>query len=312
MPISPPSWLTEAKQLKRIVDMGGDPMSDRHDDRASPDVSHLARRYLEEHAVRKAPRSRMDDQSMLEKLVLPEIGRMKVARVRRDDIDRIHREVSKTRPIRANRVAQLLSKMFALAIRWEYRTDNPVQGLEKNQEGRRNRYLSMDELERLTAVLNHHPNRRCANIIKLLLFTGARRGEVMNATWDQFDLEEGVWVKPSAHTKQRKEHRVPLSEEAVELLSDIKSEAASSPYVFPGKSPERPLSEIKTFWMGVCRKAGLEDFRIHDLRHTYASILASEGLGLPIIGALLGHTQPQTTARYSHLYDDPLRVTQLL
>lgn len=194
----------------------------------------------------------MDDQSMLEKLVLPEIGRMKVARVRREDIDGIHREISKTRPIRANRVAQLLSKMFALAIRWEYRSDNPVQGLEKNQEGRRNRYLSMDELERLSNVLNDHANRKCANVIKLLLFTGARRGEVINATWDQFDLEGGGWIKPSAHTKQRKEHRVPLSEEAEHNRDDRQggwSQDASAPLP-PPKWPPVPQGKPRSIRAG--------------------------------------------------------------
>jgi integrase len=179
--------------------------------------------------------------------------------------------------------------------------------LHRNPEPKRTRYLSGEELQRLTAVLADHPNRQSANVIRLLLLTGARRGELLNATWDQFDLEGGIWIKPSAHTKQKKEHRVPLSAAAKQLLCDMKAETSESSYVFPGRVPGEPLREIKSFWAGVCRRAGLEDFRIHDLRHTYASILASAGLSLPVIGALLGHTQPNTTARYSHLFDDPLR-----
>ncbi len=138
------------------------------------------------------------------------------------------------------------------------------------------------------------------------MLTGARRGEVLSATWDQFDLEAGVWTKPSAHTKQKSEHRVPLSAPAMQLLSDMKATAAGD-CLFPGKSADQPLTEIKHFWAAICRKADIKDCRIHDLRHTYASILASAGLSLPVIGALLGHTQPNTTARYSHLFDDPLR-----
>jgi integrase len=99
-------------------------------------------------------------------------------------------------------------------------------------------------------------------------------------------------VKPSARTKQKKEHRVPLSAPARQLLCEIKSQASNSPYVFPGRVPGEPLQEIKSFWAGVCKQASLEDCRIHDLRHTYASILASAGLSLPVIGALLGLTQP--------------------
>ncbi len=297
----------EAKRLKRQVDKGFDPMGERHDYRAAPSVAELAERYLQEHAVRKVPRAQKDDRSMLEKLVLPAIGKLKVHEVRREDIDNLHQEVSKTRPIRANRMAQLLSKMFNLGIRWEYRTDNPVKGLHRNPEQRRTRYLSGDELQRLFSVLASHQNQKSANAIRLLLLTGARRGEMMRATWDQFDLEAGIWIKPSAHTKQKKEHRIPLSAPALQLLSDMKVKAGSTPLVFPGRVPGEPLTDMKNLWAGVCKKAEIRDCRIHDLRHTYASILASAGMSLPVIGALLGHTQPNTTARYSHLFDDPLR-----
>ena len=296
----------EAKRLKREVNLGRDPMGERHSEHAAPTVADLAARYMDEHAVRKVPRAQKDDRAMLEKLVLPAIGRLKVHEVRHGDIDQLHRQVSQTRPIRANRMAQLLSRMFTLAIRWEYRSDNPVKGLHRNPEPRRYRYLTGDELQRLMEVLSTHTNQRCANVIRLLLLTGARRGEVMNATWEEFDFDACVWTKPSAHTKQKKEHRVPLSAPAVQLLSELKKRAGPSPYVFPGRNGG-PLTEIKTFWKGLCKKADIRDCRIHDLRHTYASILASSGLSLPVIGALLGHTQPNTTARYSHLFDDPLR-----
>ncbi len=297
----------EAKRLKRQVDRGYDPMGQRHAERAAPTVAELARRFLEEHAVRKVLRAQADDRAMIEKLVLPVIGQLKVHDVRRDDIDRLHRDISRTRPIRANRVAQLLSKMFSLAVRWEYRSDNPVKGIHRNPEPKRTRYLSDDELKRLIAALASRPNQTSANAIRMLLLTGARRGEVLNARWDQFDLEAGVWTKPSAHTKQKKEHRVPLSALVMQLLSQMRNSAGSSPYVFPGRVPGKPLKEIKGFWAGICKEAKIEDCRIHDLRHTYASILASAGHSLPVIGALLGHTQPNTTARYSHLFDDPLR-----
>ncbi len=297
----------EAKRLKRDVSVGFDPMGDRHADRAASTVAELADRYLREHAIHKVERAQKDDKSMIDKLILPVIGQLKVKDVRREDIDQLHRKVSETKPIRANRMAQLLSKMFALAIRWECRLDNPAHGLRKNPEHKRTRYLSEAELARLLTVLDEHENRRSANVIRLLLLTGARRGEAMSATWDQFDLDAGIWVKPSAHTKQKKEHRVPLSEPSISLLKSIKAGGSPSAYVFPGMAQDAPLVEIRRFWNSVCTKAGLEDCRIHDLRHTYASILASAGLSLPVIGALLGHTQPNTTARYAHLFDDPLR-----
>lgn len=299
----------EAISIKRSVDRGEDPMADRHEGRATPKVAFLAQRYLLEYASRKVPRAQADDKSMIEKLVLPAIGQTKVDAVSHDDIDQLHRSVSATRPIRANRMVQLLSKMFNLAIRWGYCPDNPVKGVRKNPEDKRMRYLTNAEVQRLNQAIEDHPNRQSADIIRLLLLTGSRRGEVMNAEWDQFDLDSGIWVKPSAHTKQKREHRIPLSKPAIELLRSIRDEAPSPPsrYVFPSASRDQPQRDIKKFWEGICKTADLRDLRIHDLRHTYASILASAGLSLPVIDALLGHTQPNTTARYSHLFDDPLR-----
>lgn len=298
---------SEAATIKRAIDRGEDPMEVRHEDRAAPTVDDLAARYLTEYAVKKVARAQADDRSMIVKLVLPKIGRMKVHDISHDDIDTLHREISQSKPIRANRVVQMLSKMFNLAVRWNYRADNPVRGILKNPEEKRSRYLSRQEIDRLSAVLANHPNQQSATIIRLLLLTGARRGEVMNAMWAEFDLENGTWVKPSAHTKQKKEHRVPLSMAAVDLLRSMRAQAGNSRFLFPGKSADVPQVDIKRFWTSVCDTAQLKDCRIHDLRHTYASILASAGLSLPVIGALLGHTQPNTTARYSHLFDDPLR-----
>jgi integrase len=227
-------------------------------------------------------------------------------------------------PTRANRAAALLSKMLNLAVRWEMRAENPARGLERNHEEKRARYLAGDELRRLTEVLAAHPNQVAANAIRLLLLTGARRGEVLGASWDQFDLETGIWVKPSSHTKQKREHRIPLSAPVRLLLAEMKVTAdqraakvnqESCSFLFPAQRRTRGarhsgghLAEIKGAWRAICALAGLSGVRVHDLRHSYASILASEGLSLPVIGALLGHTQPGTTARYAHLFDDPLRV----
>src|SRR5205823_5777431 len=163
----------------------------------------------------------------------------------------------------------------------------------------RNRYLAGDELRRLTDALATHPNQDAANAIRLLLLTGARRGEVLGASWDQFELKEGVWTKPSSHTKQKREHRVPLSAPTRQLLAEMRAKAEQrseetgrlpSPYVFPARTGGGPMVEIKTAWTALCKAAGLDGVRLHDLRHTYASVLASAGLSLPVIGALLGHT----------------------
>ncbi len=293
----------KADALKRDVDNGKDPMGDLHAERGAPTMADLTDRYLKDHAVKK--RSERDDKSIISNIVTPGLGRLKVADVRYADIDRLHRKMKAT-PYRANRTVSLLSKMFSLAIKWDMRTDNPAKGIERYPEEKRERFLSTDEIQRLSAALADQPNQTAANAVRLLMLTGARRGEVLSATWDQFDLAGGVWTKPSAHTKQRKEHRVPLSAPAIQLLTEI-AETTDGDHVFPGRNSEEPLTDLKAFWARVCKAAKITGVRVHDLRHSYASILASHGYSLPMIGALLGHTQPATTARYAHLYDEPLR-----
>jgi integrase len=130
---------------------------------------------------------------------------------------------------------------------------------------------------------------------------------MLSAEWSQFDLDAGVWTKPSSHTKQKRVHRVPLSAQARTLLTEMKAEAGRSPYLFPGRDGKGHLISIQKSWTAACRAAGIADAHLHDLRHSYASTLASSGQSLPIIGALLGHTQPATTQRYAHLIDDALR-----
>ena len=150
------------------------------------------------------------------------------------------------------------------------------------------------------------------------MLTGARRGEVLSATWDQFDLAGGVWIKPAATTKQNLEHRIPLSAPARQLLSEILADETAkastrgrelAPWVFPSRVNDGHRDAVQRQWGDICKAALIKTpTRIHDLRHSYASILASAGMSLPIIGQLLGHTQPGTTARYAHLFDDPLRA----
>lgn len=322
-----------AKGMKREVDLGRDPMGERHEERAAPTVADLWDRYRLEHLPTKAARSQRDEAMMWEQIVLPRFGKMKVAAIAHEDIDALHRDITNIRgtPIRANRTVEVLRKAFNLSIRWKWRTDNPASGVRRNPEEKRNRYLNKVEIAALARALQEHSEPVSANAIKLLMLTGARRSEVLGATWSMFDLENGIWTKPSAHTKQRKLHRVPLSGHALRLLLEIK-ETATGPYVFPGEDG-KPLTDIKRTWVSVCKKAALVEkiekktrkgkairdrhgnpvmievpnVRLHDLRHSFASILVSGGASLPLIGQMLGHTQVQTTQRYAHLYDDPMR-----
>ena len=239
---SPPGWSIDAARkqagaLATEVDGSGDPLATWKAKREAPTFKDLADYYVERHLPTKRPASAKNDEQMIEKLLLPRLGKRKLADITSDEIDKLHHRITKERgPYRANRTLALLSKMFALAVhpkKWLH--DNPAKGIERNHEEKRERYLSDDELARLTKTLDAWPDQAVANVVRMLLYTGARRGEILSATWKQFDLEEGVWTKPSAHTKQKKTHTVPLSPAAVAVLSKMRAEAKSiSPYLFPG------------------------------------------------------------------------------
>jgi integrase len=308
----------EARRLRRLVDTGHDPMAERHQSRAAPTVTDLVIQWRTDAAPKKRPRSLVDDESMIMQHILPALGGLKVADVKRADIDKLHRRITATgATVRANRVVALLSRMFNLSVIWEMRSDNPVKGIERNPETARHRYLEGNELERLLAAVAAHRNRQTAHVVELLLLTGARRSEVLTMRWDQLDLANGVWTKPASATKQARLHRIPLSAPARQVLMEIRQAAEAkaekyhrdpSPWVFSTRYGGGPLTDIKRVWAAICRTAGITDLHLHDLRHAYATFLASAGLSLPIIGRLLGHTQAATTNRYAHLMDDPLRA----
>jgi integrase len=305
-----PDWRTttareEAQRLKASIRAtGADPIGDLQDQRGAPTFRDMIRRYVEEHMPTKRALSQRDERSMIGKWLTKGLRSVKVSDITTDDIDALHRKITKAGgPYRANRVVALLSKMFSLSIRWRWRSDNPCAGLRRNPEVKRAKYLTADELNRLTTALAAFPDQASANVIRMLTLTGARRGEVLSMRWADVDLNTGIWTKPGATTKQATEHRVPLSAPARQLLAALPRDGE---LVFPGRGGAR-RSDIKKPWAAVCKAAKISGVRVHDLRHTYASVLASSGVNLLTIGALLGHTQPATTFRYAHLIDDPLR-----
>jgi integrase len=173
-----------------------------------------------------------------------------------------------------------------------------ARNISKNPENRRTRYLTPVELARLIAALDRWEDQLSAAAIRLLLLCGCRRGELLRATWSEFDLVAGLWAKPATHCKNKREHRLPLSAEAIAVLLGLPRHN-STDLLFPN-SRRRPWSEIPA-WPAIRRAARLEDVRLHDLRHSAASLMVSSGLSLELIGGVLGHSQASTTQRYSHL-----------
>ncbi len=298
-----------AGELRRMVERGEDPLGQRVDARTAPTIADMCQRFCEDHLPKLRPKTREEYEAIINTRILPAMKHLKVDAVTFSDVDDLHRKITKSAPYRANRMVNVLSKMFSLSMRWGWRTDNPCVGVERNQEAKRHRYLSVDEIARLSTALAEHPDQQAANIIRLLLLTGARRGEVQGARWDQLDLATGVWTKPGATTKQKTEHRVPLSAPAMQLLVELRNKADDdADWVFPSHGKTGHRVELARHWARICKAAKIKNARLHDLRHSFASMLVSSGLSLPIIGSLLGHTQAQTTARYAHLADDPLRA----
>jgi integrase len=311
-----------AIQLRGKIIDGIDPLQQRIDAQSEPTMDDLAKDYFERYAKpHKRASSLRNDRQMLEKIILPKIGLIRVRAVSRRDIESLHRGLKAT-PYRGNRVLALLSKMFSLAMEWGWRPDNAVRGVPRYHEDKRETWLTSEQVDDLLAALDAYPDQSAADAIRLLIVTGAREGEVLSASWDQFDLERGFWTKPSHHTKQKKIEHTPLSDAALQLLQRMHATRTSAA-VFPGQKGARVT--IRRPWSQVCKAARLAKaeqvpgkrkkfltiwkpaVRIHDLRHTFASHLVSRGESLHIVGKLLGHTQPQTTARYAHLADTALR-----
>ena len=319
-----------AKELRREIDAGGDPLVQRGELREAPRVDDLIERYCAQHLPKLAERNAADQRSALAKMVAPVWGRKLVTEITSTDVDKLltkiaegrarpHKEKPNNRarklqpakptPVRANRIGEVLRKMFTLAVEWGWCEDNPAQRFHRRIETARERFLSKEEIASLGAALDAATDTRAADIIRMCMLTGARLGEVRQARFEQFNLEHLSWSKPPTMTKQRRVHRVPISDETASIVRQRHIQAPQgTPWLFPGDTPGQPVQEVRRFWAQIQKQCGLQEVHIHDLRHTFASLLVSGGASLEMIGKLLGHSQIQTTLRYAHLMDSPLRA----
>jgi len=299
----------KAGRMLREAQDGGDPLERKKKQRDAPTVARLAERYLEEHArPKKRPSSVESDARLLRLHILPRVGTKKVQDVDRSDVSALHYAMRET-PTQANRALALLSKMFNLAEKWGYRPDysNPVRHVERYKEQPKERFLSSAELARLGEALreaevagSEHPSAILA--IRLLALTGARRNEILCLRWDEIDFERALLDIDSKTGRKR----IPLPAPALRLLVEA-DRMQDNPYVCFGAHNGKRFVGLQRPWERIREAAGLDGVRLHDLRHSHAAMGAGLGLGLPVIGKLLGHSQPATTQRYAHLADDPLR-----
>lgn len=322
-----------ADAYRSSVKTGHDPQGDKSRQRKAVTVSELANSFLADHVeVKRKASTKVHYEDVLNRLVAPKIGKLKAKDVTRADIARLHL-ANKATPFQANRILAIVGSMYGFGAKHGLVPEgmNPARGVERYKEEGRERYFSTDELERLGAAIRkaetegipwridprkktkHVPKeKRVTNIgeygaaaLRLLIFTGARLGEILSLKWEHVDLERGLLNLPDSKTGKKV---IVLNAPALEVLANL---TCTGIYVIAGESvgtkDEKPRSDLKRPWAMVKREAGLEGVRLHDLRHNFAAFGAGGGLGLPIIGKLLGHTQPQTTARYAHLDSDPLR-----
>ena len=301
---------TQAKiQLGRVA-RGDDPAAEKASARDGISFSAFAERYLSDHAQsKKKPSSVRMDRINLRKHILPILGRKRLDTLGRADVIRLHQSMRAT-PGAANRCLALLSKMMNLAERWGNRPDgsNPCRHVEKYRENKRNRFLLAAELARLGAAC-----QRCEQdgtispsflaLVRLLIFTGARLSEIQKAQWDWVDFESGVLRLPDSKSGAK---TIMLPAPALDVLTRL-VRLDGNPYIITGKG-DRYLVDVWKQWAILREVAELKDVRLHDLRHSFASIGAAGGMSLNIIGGLLGHRQTQTTLRYAHLATDPLKA----
>ena len=273
-----------------------------------PTVAELCARYMEEYvSVRCKPGTAALYRSVIDRHVLPALGRAPLAALSRAQVAEFHENLYET-PAVANTALRILSAMYELARKWELVPDglsNPCKALVKYPERKRERFLTDSEFIRLGEALDEAEARGGVSVsavaaIRLLALTGCRRSEILKLRREDVALEAAELRLPDSKTGAR---AVPLPPQAVELLANLLS-AHDGPWVIPGRKPGTRLRNIDEAWRMIRERASLEGVRLHDLRHSWASRALALGEGLPVIGKLLGHSRMETTARYAHLARD--------
>lgn len=309
-PITADKARIKAHEIISQAKAGNDPVKELDVARKSPTVKGLGERFLKEHvAIRCKPSTQYEYRRSVELFINPEIGTRKVLDIERRDIAELHQSLQHI-PYQANRTLGVLSKMFNLAEVWGLRPDgsNPCLHVKKYREEKRERFLGADEyasLGRTLAEVGADGSESPAVVaaVRLLMLTGCRLGEIMTLKWSYVDWQARALRLPDSKTGAKVVH---FGEVVAAVLRSI-PRLKDNPWVITGTKEGARLTDLQPPWRRIRKKAGLDDVRIHDLRHSFASGALFLGEGLPMIGKLLGHTQVQTTARYAHLAADPVK-----
>ena len=305
--VTPSYARVRAAEIITDARAGKDPAGRRTD---APTMRALGRRFLDEYVPAHCKPSTAEEYRRSVKLFIdPRIGSRRVPDIQRSDIAALHHDLRDT-PYQANRTLGVLSKMFNLAELWDIRPDgsNPCRHVKRFREENRERFLSDAEYQRLGTALKEieadgSETPPAIAAVRLLMLTGCRLSEIQKLRWEHVDLEAGELRLPDTKTGAKV---VYLGDPAIAVLRGIDRQDGN-PWVIAGRKPGSHLTDLQHPWRRIRARAGLDDVRIHDLRHSFASGGLLVGEGLPMIGKLLGHTQVQTTARYAHLANDPIK-----
>ncbi len=319
-----------ARKVLHAVSEGADPAGERRTFRDAPIVDELLDRYVAEHVDRRnRPSTRSEVKRVIERHIRPELGRHKVAAVMRQDVSKLHHKLADT-PRQANYVLAVCSKAFGLAELWGMRPDgsNPCSKIERNLENVRERFLSADELARLGAVLRQaetdgvpwkarkNPEHRrtiyprvVTASIELLLYAGCRLSEVLFLRWAHVDFEGGTITL--AETKSNRPQVIAMNAPARQVLKGLEKITGRSPWILPSRLDSAvPLSKhaLEAAWHAIRRVAGVEDVRLHDLRHTVGTYAGQTGANAFLVRDLLRHKDLAVTGRYVNRAADPVRI----
>lgn len=296
-----------ARQVAAHIALGNDPKAARTPPTQAPTVRSFAESDYLPYA-RHTKRSARTDAGFLRNHLLPAVGDRPLDEVTALDISQLVQTYRNSHtPAGANRLLALCRVFFKLALEREVPglERNPAEAIRSYQENnQRNRFLSLEETQRLMREVQRSQNRDLPQIVLMLLLTGARRSEVLHARWQGIDLQRRQWHIP--HTKSGYARYVPISDALTKILSQLPS-LGTSEYLFPSPQTGQPYSDIFRPWDAARRRAGMPEVRLHDLRHSFASFLVNQGHSLYEVQRLLGHSQITTTQRYAHLSQERLR-----
>jgi len=318
---------TEASDFRKKIKNGADPVQAKRDGReekrTEPTVKDLCKAYMERHVLKvNGPDQKKNARRMIDKVIVPRLGQRKLDALTTAEIVDLHVSMSEHK-YGANQVLTVLKAALNKGIEWGMCTNNPARGIERHPEDERTNWLSETQLANLDAAITQY-GKDSGELIRLLLLSGARRGEWMRAKKSDFDMLHGFWTKPAHAVKERRQEIVPLNAATMAVLRRVMaSTPPSEPYLFAGTVAGRPRATVRRPWVQILRLAGLVEestvagkrgplkrwkptIRLHDLRHSYCSWLAEHGVPLLKIGKLVGHQRTETTERYAHIADKSL------